>query len=343
MNKLIIVVAKLICILSCLLNPQAKADTSWRIAPDLIIKSQWLSDLEPSPGYWLSAGVDAYKTFTFNGRSFVNASVQLYAWCVKDRIRKPGILKGTDDCKVVSKVSKLNFLVSGDGKFNIMVGHTELPFGLEVPVSTNETIRSLLTPRDTGLKLDWGTGVNGTIDGLAYDFTVTRGSGFEWEDRAVDGRKPLVFSGRLGTATDNQSFLPSSGKGFSVFKGDVLSPNDTISERWRVAYDQIDYIDSIGYMFQFSLGETDGRDVTNAFFELNTNSVDERFVAYTQLKSFNERFESGWQRSQTLALGFRYHLSGNFILSAQVSREPNQFFNTPQQTLFDLQLRMRLE
>ena len=92
----------------------AQADTQWRIAPDVIFKSQWLSDTDPSPGTWFSAGIDAYKAFTSNGRTVATATVQLYEWCVDDRVRKPGVLSGTDDCELISKVSKLNFLVSGD-------------------------------------------------------------------------------------------------------------------------------------------------------------------------------------------------------------------------------------
>ncbi|NCG05949.1 MAG: hypothetical protein GWP37_03175 [Gammaproteobacteria bacterium] len=326
-----------------LLASQSHADTQWRVAPDLIFKSQWLSSAEPSPGYWASAGIDAYRTFNLNGRSFATATVQLYEWCVEDRLRKPGVLKGTSDCTLVSKVSKLNFLASGDGKFNIMIGHTELPFGLEVPVATNETLRSLLTPRDTGLKLDWGTGVNGTIDGVAYEFTLTRGSGFEWESESVDKRSPWAFAGRVGTATDRQAFLPSSGHGVSVFKGEVLNPQGGLSERWRIAYDRIGYRGALGYMIQLSHGKIDDRDVTNAFLEINTNSPDERWVSYAQIKSFNEEFATGWERSQTWAVGIRTHLTPKIIGSAQIAREPKKFFDQPEQTVFDLQLRLRLE
>ena len=336
-------VIRVIALTCCLTSSAIMADTQWRVAPDFIFKSQWLSNADPSPGYWASAGIDAYRTFTRNGRSVATATVQVYEWCVEDRLRKPGVLKGTSDCHLISKVSKLNFLVSGDGKFNIMVGHTELPFGLEVPVSTNETLRSLLTPRDTGLKLDWGTGINGTINGVAYDLTLTRGSGFEWESQSADKRSPWAFAGRIGTATDRQAFLPSPGRGVSFFSGDVLTPQGTLSDRWRVAFDQIGYRGRVGYMFQISHGETDNRDVTNGFIELNTNSPDERWVSYIQLKSFNEQFESGWQRSQTWALGARTQVTRRITASAQLSREPKKFFDQPEQTVFDVQLRMRLE
>ena len=103
-----------------LLPISVQADTQWRMAPDVIFKSQWLSDTDPS-GTWFSAGIDAYKAFTANGRTVATATVQLYEWCVDDRVRKPGVLSGTDDCELISKVSKVNFLVSGDGRFNIMV------------------------------------------------------------------------------------------------------------------------------------------------------------------------------------------------------------------------------
>ena len=116
-----------------------------------------------------------------------------------------------------------------------------------------------------------------------------------------------------------------------------------LSDRWRLAYDRIGYRGPIGYMAQLTVGDTDGRQVTNGFLEINTNSPDERWVAYAQLKSFNEEFQTGWERSQTWAFGVRTQLTRTAILSAQLAREPTQFFERPAQTVFDLQLRFRFE
>lgn len=319
------------------------ADNSWRVTPDFIFKSQWLSETEPSPGLWLSAGIDAYKQFNGKNSTFATATVQLYEWCVSDRVRKPPVLNGTDDCHLISKVSTLEFHVSGDGKFNIVVGHPELPFGLEVPVSTNETIRTLLTPRDTGLKLDWGLGVKGTLSQWSYSATLTRGSGFEWENKSRTGEKPWAFAGRIGTATDAQRFLPSEGFGFSWFTAEALNPAQIRVKRWRLAADWIHYLGPWGLMTQLSIGQTEGRDVYNFFGEVNRSTPDESLTGYLQYKTFNEEFTPGWQAAQSVHLGARYAVTNKVTLSAQIAREFEVFAGGRPQTIFDLQFRYRLE
>jgi len=316
-------------------------ETLWRITPDLVVKNQWLSESEPSPGAWYSLGVDAYRTFNQGNRRLATATVQVYQWCVEDRLRKPGILKGTDDCELVSKVSTVNFHVSGDGRFNILVGHPELPYGLEVPVSTNETARTLLTPRDTGLKLDWGVGVNGSIGGWQYAATLTRGSGFEWDDQAKDGSTPWAFAARVGTDTGGQRFLPNPGIGFSFFKADALNPAGLLTERWRGAIDWIEYFGPWGVMSQLSVGETEDRSVYNLFAELNRSNASEDLSAYLQYKSFNEDFDAGWERAQSVHLGVRWAITPLLTVSAQISREFEVFAGGPEQTIFDIQLRLR--
>jgi hypothetical protein len=319
------------------------ADTSWRVTPDFIFKSQWLSETNPSPGLWLSAGIDAYKQLNNKNSTFATATLQLYQWCVSDRVRKPPVLDGTDDCHLISKVSTLEFHVSGDGKFNILVGHPELPYGLEVPVSTNETIRTLLTPRDTGLKLDWGVGVRGTLSQWSYAATLTRGSGFEWENESRSGEEPWAFAGRIGTATDAQRFLPSKGFGFSWFTAEALNPAQVRVKRWRLAADWIHYLGPWGLMTQLSVGKTEGRDVYNFFGEVNRSTRDESLTGYLQYKSFNEEFVSGWQAARSVHLGGRYALTDKVTLSAQIAREFEVFANGRPQTIFDLQFRYRLE
>lgn len=319
------------------------AETEWRFTPDVIFKNQWLSDSDPSPGKWLSIGVDAYRQFNIGDKTAVTATLQVYQWCVSDRLRKPGVLKGLDDCKLISKVSTLEFHASGDGKFNILVGHPELPFGLEVPVSTNETVRTLLTPRDTGLKLDWGVGVKGTIDGWSYAATLTRGSGFEWDNESTTGETPWAFAGRVGTATDAQRFLPNPGVGFSLFSAESLNPAGVLVERWRTAFDYIDYWGPVGMMSQVSYGETEGRRVTNAFLELNRSNADETLTGYVQYKTFNEDFANGWEQANSVHVGARYAITDKFTISAQVTRELEVFGAASGQTVVDLQFRFRGE
>lgn len=334
-----------VLLIVCMQNVCANsfAESSWRVTPDFIFKSQWLTESEPSPGLWASAGIDAYGQFNSSSGKFLTATVQLYEWCVKDRLRKPSVLEGADDCHLISKVSTLEFHVSGDGRFNIVVGHPELPFGLEVPVSTNETLRTLLTPRDTGLKLDWGVGINGTLSKWSYAATLTRGSGFEWENESKTGEKPWAFAGRVGLATDGQRFLPNEGFGLSWFAGEALNPAQLRVKRWRVAADWIRYLGPFGLMTQLSVGKTADRDVYNFFGEVNRSTPGELLTAYLQYKSFNEDFAWGWESAQSVHIGARYSVTQSVTLSAQISREFEVFSGGRPQTVFDLQFRYRLE
>lgn len=317
------------------------SESIWRVSPDLIIKSQWLSETEPSPGIWQSVGVDAYNRFHPSVGPDVTMTVQLYYWCVEDRVRKPYVLEGTDDCKLVPKINTLNFHASGDGKFNILVGHAELPYGLEVPVSTNETLRTLMTPRDTGLKVDWGIGVNGTVSGWSYASTLTRGSGIEWKMEDDYGEEPWALSARIGTAIDSQRFLPNAGHGFSIFTARSLNPSGSLTDRWRIAFDRSDYFGPWGVLSQLSFGETEDRETYNFFAEINRSNSTERFTSYLQYKTYNEKFESEWERAQSIHLGGRYVLNRFFTVSGQLTREFDVFNNVTEQTLLDLQLRFR--
>lgn len=319
------------------------AESSWRLTPDLIVKRQWLSESDPSPGDWYSFGIDAYKNFSLNGKNFAALTVQVYGWHVQNRIRKPGVLEGLEDSRLISKVSTINFNLSGDGKFNFLVGHPELPYGLEVPVSTNETLRTLLTPRDTGLKLDWGLGANGTINGLSYATTLTRGSGFEWDSKAKDGKAPWALAGRIGTATDQQGFLPAEGIGLSFFLGNTLQADQTRVERWRIAGDVVHYYGPVGILAQLSYGQTDKRDTINAYAELNRSTASETCVAYLQFKSYNEAYPSGWEHALSVSAGIRYAVALHSTFSLQISRDVSGFFATPEQSIIDAQMRFRFD
>lgn len=324
--------------------PVFAEDNDWRIAPELILKNQWLSETNPSPGSWISLGLDGYKSFSINGKKFATASFQIYEWCVNDRARRPSVLEDKDDCQLVTKTSVVNFHVSGDGKFNILVGHPELPFGLGVPVSSSETLRSMLTPRDIGgLKVDWGIGVNGTVDGWSYAATLTRGSGFEWENEGRDGKSPWAFAARIGTATDSQRYLPVEGYGLSYFSSEGLTPNGAVVDRWRVAGDWVDYLGPWGVMAQLSVGETGSKPTRNYFLELNRSDQLERLVGYLQLKSFNEERMTGWEKASSVHFGARYQLTKVAILSAEISREFDVFGAAPEQTIIDFQLKLRWE
>lgn len=313
-------------------------DDGLRWTVDLSSRVQHLTEDAPSrTGYWHSIGLDANKVFASADRNFATLNLQLNLWCIDGLTRRPGIFDDDTDCELVNKVSTLNFAVSGDGKFNVLLGHPEVPYGLEYTVSTSQTLRRTLTPRDLGLKLDWGAGINGTVSGLSYASFLSRGSGMEYRSSG----DPWAFSGRIGNATDGESFLGGEGLGVSWFYGEVLTRTKAISERWRLGLDGITYFGPLGLMGQLSLGETDDRDTVNGLVEMNAINRSETLIGYLQLQSFNEDFPGGWEDARSAIVGARFTPDQHWAISFQVEWEMSTFGNRTEQTILDAQLRYR--
>jgi hypothetical protein len=312
-------------------------DLLWTL--DFSSRAQYLTEDAPSQlGFFNSIGIDASKTYSSGNRNIVTLNLQVNLWCINGLTRRPGFFDGEDDCEVVSKVTTANFAIRGDGKLNLLIGHPEVPYGLEVPVSTSQTLRQLTNARDLGLKLDWAVGLNGTIGSLHYATTYGRGSGMKYKDT----NDPFSIAGRIGTATDSEAFLGDPGFGLSWFLGEVLTRTGSISERWRVGADGIFHRGPVGLMGQLSLGETDSRDTINGLAEVNLVSNNARTAGYLQMRSFNEKFSSGWRDAWSVIAGVRYTPDTHWALSFQVERELTTFGNKPEQTILDFQLRYRL-
>lgn len=312
-------------------------DFFWTL--DFSSRAQYLTEDAPSQlGFLNSIGIDSSKTYSAGNRNIVTLNLQVNLWCINGLTRRPGFFDDEDDCEVVTKVTTANFAIRGDGKLNFLVGHPEVPYGLEVPVSTSQTLRQLTNARDLGLKLDWAVGFNGTIGSLHYATTYGRGSGMKYKNT----NDPFSIAGRIGTATDSEAFLGDPGIGLSWFLGDVLTRSGGISERWRVGLDGIFYRGPVGLMGQLSLGETDSRDTVNGLAEINLISRSATTVGYFQMRSFNEKFTSGWKDAWSAIAGVRYTPNFHWAVSFQIERELTTFGNKPEQTILDVQLRYRL-
>ena len=260
-------------------------------------------------------------------------------WCTDNQARKPPFFEGDHDCEPVVRNLTANFHASGDGKLNILLGHTELPFGLEVPVSTSKSLRTLLTPGDLAMKLDWGVGVNGTLGEFDYSAFLSRGSGIEYRNN----KDPWSFTARVGHSVNRQRFLPEPGLGLSVFTGDVLLSNGEISERDRIAVDGVTYFNQFGLMSQLTFGDTDGRDTWNGLVEVNWSDALETIVGYIQAKSYNMNFQAGWKQAEKVSIGARFGQIAGFTWAVQYTREFSSFTNNHDLDVIDFQLKYRWE
>lgn len=334
-----------ICILTLALccSGNADSDTRWydqfRWAGEYLFRSQYLSESDlTDPGFWHTLGFEANGTFSSGQRDIATVNAQLSLWCLKNYTRRPPVFDGPSDCEWIPKNFFVDFHLRGDGKLNLRLGHPELPFGLEAPVSTNQTIRQLNTGRDLGLKLDWGLGANGTIGRWNYQTLLGRGSGIRYKNDADS----YSFTGRIGNNFDYQGFLPAPGVGFSLFMAELRTGKDATSERWRVAVDGVTYHGPWGFMGQLSAGETNHRPTLNGLVEVNRLNRAGNWIGYLQWKSFNQETVAKWQRANSIILGVEGELTDILTLSAQVERELSTFAG-PNQTVLDFQARFRIE
>jgi hypothetical protein len=170
-------------------------------------------------GVLYSTGIDARKVFFGSERNVATVNLQMDMWCTDNQTRRPPFFEHDRVCEPVVRNAFVNFHASGDGKLNILLDHTELPFGLEVPISTSKSLRTLLTPRDLAMKLDWSMGINGTLGKFDYSALLSRGSGIEYRHGDKDS---WSFTARIGHSINRQRFLPEPGVGLSIFRGKVL-------------------------------------------------------------------------------------------------------------------------
>jgi hypothetical protein len=330
----------MVLLLSCPNLYAAQAQNSWQNAFEVVARGTYLADADSQKlGVLYSTGIDARKVFVGNKRNIATVNLQLDIWCTDNQTRRSPIFENDHDCEPVVRTAFINFHASGDGKLNILLGHYELPFGLEVPVSTAKSLRSLLTPRDLAMKLDWGVGVNGTLGEFEYSAFLSRGSGMEYRHN----NDPWAFTARVGHSVNRQRFLPEPGLGLSVFTGKVLLGNGQISERDRIALDGITYLNRFGLMSQFTFGDTDGRDTGIALVELNWSDSLESKVGYIQVKSYNEDFQAGWKRAEKASIGVRIGQIAGFTWGVQYTREFSSFNNNADQDVIDFQLKYRWE
>jgi len=317
-----------------------QAQNGWRNAFEIVAGGTYLADADADKmGLLYTTGIDTRKVFAGSKSNIATVNLQLDMWCTDNQTRRPGFFEKDHDCDPVVRNAFVNFHASGDGKLNILLGHTELPFGLEVPVSTSKSLRTLLTPKDLAMKLDWGVGINGTLGKFDYSALLSRGSGIEYRHN----KDPWSFTARVGHSVNRQRFLPEPGLGLSIFRGNVLLTNGNISERERIALDGVRYFKRFGVVSQFSFGETDDRETWNGLVELNWSNSIESKVGYIQYKSYNQELLDGWEREKSASIGARFGQIAGFTWAVQYTREFSSFKSDGDQDVLGFQLKYRWE
>ena len=246
-------------------------------------------------------GIDSHKVFSGPKGDWGTLMMQGYVMGVEP-------MRGSDGsgaAMFMYRIFNLNVTRFGRGRFNVRVGHFEIPFGLEHVVNTNGTLRDFMHGQNLGLKADWGAGVNGTLGGAEYQFTVSRGTG-----NAPFAQSPsAVFAGRVGT--------PSNGNvvvGASAFSG---------LERRRFGADVAWYRGLYGVLAETAVGDDRAEDsgtrlgAANTLVEVNRTTGDDRALAYLQGRFFRQETADGWTSAVSTAAGIRFAVDTHWSVSAE--------------------------
>ena len=280
-------------------------------------------------------GFDIHQVLSDAGGDRVTLTLQGFLTRIDNQPRRPDVFEDDDDFAFIYRIFNANFTVAERGRLNLRIGHFEVPFGLEQTVNTNGTLRNFRQSRTIGLLTDWGASLNGTVNGLDYEVSLTRGSGIEWRNRD----DPWLVTGRVGRAlTQNFSI------GLSGLVGETLpltGGNGTL-RRDRVGLDATYLLGPFTVLAQAAVGEDEDQSIVNTFAELNWQDRHGRFLVYAQaLDYYAERAGGGGQHSASAVFGVRWNLDSHWTLSAEIERDTDRFDAEVPTRLLRTQLRYR--
>ncbi len=288
-------------------------------------------------GYMQQLGVDIHKVISAPRKDLATVVIQLYAARIDNLNPHPPFFESENDWEILKKINTINITALSRGSFNILLGHIELPYGLEYSIDTNTTLRQTPISQNLGLKADWGGGINGNINSIQYDFVVTRGSGMEYDSNG----SPYAITGRIGSAFGSQSYFPSSGWGLSLFHGELMKGGTKI-KRSRAGIDYQRTYGAFGLLSEFSWGKDDGMGRGMLFAEGNWTNANEQLFAYTQLKAALKDTTTAWDDKLTWTIGLDLFHANGLNLSFQYSKDIRSFDNTIEFEQLQFQIRYRI-
>ena len=277
-------------------------------------------------------GLDLHKVFSDDQGDWGTLTLQLYMTRFDNQNPYPFFFEDDDDWELVPRIANFNYTGLGQGRLNLRVGHFEIPYGLEVPISTNGTLYQLMTGSNLGIKVDWGVGLNGTFPAFDYEVTLSRGSGVEYSDSG----QPFVVAGRVGVPMSRVTL------GVSGFHGQVLGGGGAITTRTRFGPDIQMQAGPFGMLAEISVGEDEAQEVVNTYTELNWTTPDEVWVFYLSNLSFSKHFETGWDEAFTLNVGVRVAQGTSWLFSTQYQQQLETFGTTDRDGILSAQIRYRL-
>jgi hypothetical protein len=253
-------------------------------------------------------GFDLFKVLSNKQGDYATILLQGYATGLDNNPAPPFIFDGPNDWQWIYRMFYINWKLAPRDALNLKVGHFEMPFGLEMDIDTNGTLRQLGTAPNLGIKADWGLTLNGVSSGLEYEFGISRGSGFEWETAG----SPYAFVGRVGTDPTNGSWVGVSG-----FTAELYRPGTTIQRR-RIGVDAGLDFGAWTLMGEVSGGNNGSNDALHMIGELNWRDPSEQWFGYGQLRTLKEKNSAtGWEGKTESVLGVEWAPDRHWTMSAE--------------------------
>jgi len=254
-------------------------------------------------------GIDYHKVFSAERGDVGVLTLQPFVVRIDDAPMVPGIFDDNHDQALQWRIANFNYTGLAQGRFNIRVGHMEVPFGLEHVIgTTNGTLHQFNAPKVAGLKADWGVSINGVLPWFEYEIAKTQGSGNEFNDSAEG-----LVAGRIGLPRDGLWWLGVSGLEGAVERG----PNEVDQQRWALDAG-IRLPRGFNLLMEYAQGEDGVADVQHQLFELNWHTPTENTFVYTQWRASESEVVGATARSRNLHVGFRYMPDNHFIASMEL-------------------------
>ena len=311
--------------------PDAVRD-NLRLALDFSTRPAW-SDARDEFFYLHAIGIDLHKVVSSPTRDWGTLIVQTYLTRIDNVSPPPPPFDDPHDWELIYRILNFNLALRRDGSLNLRAGHFELPFGLEHVVNTNGTLRDYLSPRNLGLKADWGASVNGVLSAFEYEVGLTRGSGNRYRKRG----DPWLVSGRIGTPRHRRLAL-----GISALGGEPRAGAGT-QRRWRTAVDLRTGLGPFGAMLEAGLGQDGSRDISNSLLEFNWTNSSESWLVYTQFRfQVMDTPRRSADHDTAAALGVRFAPDAHWALSAEWSQGLSTLRGQSRNSVVRAQLRYRL-
>jgi hypothetical protein len=294
-------------------------------------------------GMQYDAGIDSYGSFAGAAGDIATFIGQVGVSRAQRHPAPPGFFDDGDDTAFLIKVATLNFHLNQERSLNLKLGHFEIPYGVEANISNAGELRSSTRGANTGLMLDWGATLNGTLPKFQYEVGLGRGSGMTYSDRF----DPYSLAARIGTPVDYEGYAGVNAIGISVFRGRILNMKRSAAMwRERIAFDAQHYRGPFGLLLEASAGSNGTgparTKVAGALLELNVTNPAETLSFYVQVTTERQRTGARASRGGSLVAGARWSPDGHWIVSLQRDEVVWRPTGAPAAGFLALQIRHRL-